>query len=210
MTAMNEFFEALGSFFRDMLLYSLIAIFMENTVFSRGLGTSTALFATRKKHDVLLIGGIMTAIVTAAALILYFIFPYLRSLSYSYYIIPPVYVLVVGVVYAAALLITYRFASEKNRLKILKVIHVCAFNCATLGALMLATNNANGSFGAFMGFAIGSAIGFTMATYFIGIAYERLSSEQVPAAFRGFPITLIYIGLVSLAIYGLIGHELPM
>ena len=99
---------------------------------------------------------------------------------------------------------------EEKRLRILRVIHVCAFNCATIGALMLATNNANGSFGAFMGFAIGLALGFTVATYFIGIAFERLSSEEVPASFRGFPITLIYIGLVSLALYGLIGHELPM
>lgn len=207
---MNEFFESLGLFFRDMLFYALIAMFMENTIFTRGLGTSTALFSTRKKHDILLVGGIMTAIVTAAALILYFLFPHLRALPYSYYVIPPVYVLVVGAVYAAALLITYRLADEERRLRILRVIHVCAFNCATLGALMLATNNANGSFGAFMGFAIGSALGFTIATYFISIAFERLSSEEVPAAFRGFPITLIYIGLVSLALYGLIGHELPM
>ena len=207
---MNEFLEALGLFFRDMFYYALIAILLENTVFTRGLGTSTALFATRKKHDVFLLGSIMTVLVAASALILYFIFPHLRSLQYSYYIIPPVYVLIVGAVYAIALLITYRLADEEKRLRILRVIHVCAFNCATIGALMLATNNANGSFGAFMGFAIGSALGFTVATYFIGLAYERLSSEEVPASFRGFPITLIYIGLVSLALYGLIGHELPM
>lgn len=207
---MNEFLEALGLFFRDMFYYALIAIFVENTIFTRGLGTSTALFATRKKHDVFLLGGIMTVLVAASALILYFIFPYLRSLPYSYYVIPPVYVLIVGAVYAIALLITYRLTDEEKRLRILRVIHVCAFNCATIGALMLATNNANGSFGAFMGFAIGSALGFTVATYFVGIAFERLSSEEVPASFRGFPITLIYIGLVSLALYGLIGHELPM
>ena len=102
---MNEFLEALGLFFRDMFYYALIAILLENTVFTRGLGTSTALFATRKKHDVFLLGSIMTVLVAASALILYFIFPHLRSLQYSYYIIPPVYVLIVGAVYAIALLI---------------------------------------------------------------------------------------------------------
>ena len=186
----------------------MIAIFMENTIFSRGIGTSTALFATRKKHNVLLLGLIMTVIVSISAIIVYFIFPYLKKLSYSYYVIPPVYIAVIGVVYVGALLFTHRFV-KKRKEEVLSIIHIGAFNCATLGALMLATNNASGSFGAFLGFAVGTAIGFTLASYFVGIAYERLSSESVPEPFRGFPITLIYIGLVSLAMYGLIGHELP-
>lgn len=96
---MNEFLDALGAFFRDMFVYSMIAIFMENTIFSRGIGTSTALFATRKKYNVFLLGLIMTVIVSISAVIVYFIFPYLKRLSYSYYVIPPVYVAVIGVVY---------------------------------------------------------------------------------------------------------------
>lgn len=205
---MNEFLDVLGAFFRDMFVYSMIAIFMENTIFSRGIGTSTALFATRKKYNVFLLGLIMTVIVSISAVIVYFIFPYLKRLSYSYYVIPPVYVAVIGVVYIGALLITHRFV-KKHKDEVLSIIHIGAFNCATLGVLMLATNNASGSFGAFLGFAVGTAIGFTLASYFIGIAYEKLSSDAVPEPFRGFPITLIYIGLVSLAMYGLIGHELP-
>jgi len=205
---MSEFVSAAGAFLRDMFVYSMIAIFMENTIFSRGIGTSTALFATRKKHNVLLLGLIMTVIVSISAIIVYFIFPYLKKLSYSYYVIPPVYIAVIGVVYVGALLFTHRFV-KKRKEEVLSIIHIGAFNCATLGALMLATNNASGSFGAFLGFAVGTAIGFTLASYFVGIAYERLSSVSIPEPFRGFPITLIYIGLVSLAMYGLIGHELP-
>lgn len=204
---MSEFFSQAGAFFRDMFMYSIVAIFMENTIFSRGIGTSTSLLVTRKKYNVFLMGVIMTAIVTVSAVIVYFVFPYIKKLSYSYYVIPPVYVAVIGLVYVLALLFTGRFI-KKRREEVLSIIHVGAFNCAMLGALMLATNNASGSFGAFLGFAAGTAIGFTMATYFVGIAYERLSSEAVPEPFRGFPITLIYIGLVSLAMYGLIGHEL--
>ena len=205
---MSEFFSAAGAFLRDMFVYSMIAIFLENTIFSRGIGTSPALFATRKKYSVLLLGIIMTVIVSVSAVIVYFIFPYLKQLSFSYYVIPPVYVAVIGLTYVGALLFTHRFV-KKRKEEVLSIIHIGAFNCAVLGALMLATNNASGSFGAFLGFAAGTAIGFTLAAYFIGIAYERLSSEAVPKPFRGFPITLIYIGLVSLAMYGLIGHELP-
>ena len=37
----------------------------------------------------------------------------------------------------------------------------------------------------------------------------RLEMCNVPRAFRGLPVTLIYIGLISLAFYGLVGHQLP-
>ena len=32
--------------------------------------------------------------------------------------------------------------------------------------------------------------------------------SKVPRAFRGLPILLIYIGILSLALYGLLGHPL--
>ncbi len=191
-----------------MLTYSLIAIFLENTIFSRALGTSTSLLAVRKKYNIFLFGLIMTMIITISSIITYYINPFIKGLTYRYYVTPAIYVGVIGIVYIVALLVTGKFA-KKYRKDILSIIHVSAFNCAVLGSLMLATNITGLSLGGFLGFGIGTGIGFTLATFFVDIAYERLSSEHVPYAFRGFPITLIYIGIVSLAIYGLIGHELP-
>lgn len=195
-------------FFKDMLVYALIAIFLENTIFSRAIGSSTALFAVRKKFNIFLFGLIMTGIITISSIATYFVTPLLNNLPYKYYITPAVYVIIIGIVYILALVITSRY-SKKYQEKILQIIHVSAFNCAVLGALLLSSNIADLSLGGYLGFGIGTGIGFTVATYFVDIAYEKLSSEHVPVSFRGFPITLIYIGIVSLAIYGLIGHELP-
>ena len=74
---------------------------------------------------------------------------------------------------------------------------------------MLTSNMTGITFAGFLGFGIGTGLGFPLATFFVRLAYKQLSSEEVPPSFRGFPITLIYIGIVSLAVYGLIGHELP-
>ena len=205
---MNEFWNATGHFLRDMAIYAMIAIFLENTIFSRALGTSTALFIVRKRFNIFLFGLIMTAIIAVSSIGVYFISPILKAQRFSYYITPVVYVAIIGVVYVAALLITHKFV-RKRREEILSIIHVSAFNCASLGAILLATNITGASLGAFLGFGIGSGLGFTLATFFVRLAYEHLSSDEVPETFRGFPITLIYIGLASLAIYGLIGHELP-
>ncbi len=205
---MNAFLDSLGLFFQDMFTYAIVAVFLENTIFSRALGVSTALFSVRKKYNVFLFGMVMTGIIALSALITYFLYPLVNRLSFSYYVIPADYVAVISLVYVGALLITIRVA-RKRREEILSIIHVSAFNCAVLGALLLASNAADITLGGFLGFGIGTGLGFTLATFFVRLAYEQLSSRDVPASFRGFPITLIYIGIVSLALYGLIGHQLP-
>lgn len=191
-----------------MLTYSLAAMFLENTIFSRAIGSSTALYAVRKKFNILLFGSIMTGIITISSIATYFIAPLLDGLSFKYYAEPAIYVIIIGIVYLLALAIISRIPIRHQE-QVLQMIHISAFNCAVLGALLLSSNIANLSLGGHLGFGIGSGIGFTIATYFLDVAHEKLSSENIAPAFRGFPITLIYIGIVSLAIYGLIGHELP-
>lgn len=203
-----EFTAAVATFFRDMFTYSMLAIFFENTIFSRALGSSTALFAVRKRYNVFLFGLIMTIILTVSAIAVYFINPLVKNIDNYYYVTPIIYVGVVGVVYIIALLVTARFV-KRRRDEVLSTIHVSAFNCAVLGALLLMSGVSDMTIGGYIGYGIGTGIGFTLATYFVGLAYERLSGDEIPRSFRGFPITLIYIGIVSLAVYGLIGHDLP-
>ncbi|MEG1448442.1 MAG: hypothetical protein RSC41_03840 [Oscillospiraceae bacterium] len=40
-------------------------------------------------------------------------------------------------------------------------------------------------------------------------AKTRLSYSNIPKIMKGLPILLIYIGLLSLGIFGLFGHPLP-
>ena len=46
-----------------------------------------------------------------------------------------------------------------------------------------------------------------LAVMLVTEADRRLRSEAIPEAFRGLPITLIYIGVLALAIYGFTGHS---
>ena len=48
-----------------------------------------------------------------------------------------------------------------------------------------------------------------LAVIIVGYGLTRLEYCRVPKIFRGVPIALIYLGLLSLAFYGLIGHQLP-
>ena len=46
-----------------------------------------------------------------------------------------------------------------------------------------------------------------LAVLLVTEARHRLRSKAIPKAFRGLPITLVYIGVLALAIYGITGHS---
>lgn len=205
-----QFLNTVLDFFGQMFLYALIAIFLENSIFSRALGASTSLWMIRKKYNLFLFGLVLTVITTLSSLLAYFTLPLFQKSENSYYWAPLVFVCIISVVYIAALLLTNRIKLGKAyKSTILMFIHRCAFNCAVLGALLLGMES-NLTLGGFIGFGIGTGLGFTFATWMVHLVSDKLNSKAVPRAFRGFPITLIYIGILSLAVYGLIGHELPV
>lgn len=187
---------------------AMTAIFVENIIFTRALGISASLFVLRKEHDHKLFCGVLTLIATLSCCLASL---FNRSLSwtpYAYYLRPLVYVLTVGAVYVAVLLVATKLRPKQaERLK--PMIHLSAFNSAVIGALLL-TGGSTYDFWGYLAFGLGTGIGYAIAAYLVSLGFERLQSDKIPPAFRGFPITLIYIGILSLAFYGLIGHGLSM
>ena len=57
-----------------------------------------------------------------------------------------------------------------------------------------------------MGFALGSALGYVLAVLVVTEGQRKLQNRSVPAPFKGLPVTLLYIGVLALAIYGFTGH----
>lgn len=197
----------LETLFRSFSI-ALTAIFVENIVFTRALGISASLFVMRKKHDNRLFCFVLTLISTLSCCLASLFNRYLGWLEYAYFLRPMVYVVTVGIIYIAILLIVNRFfPRQAQRLK--PMIHLSAFNGAVIGALLL-TGSSTYNFWGYLAFGLGTGIGYAIASYLISLGFERLQSERIPPAFRGFPVTLIYIGILSLAFYGLIGHGLSM
>ena len=56
-----------------------------------------------------------------------------------------------------------------------------------------------------IGFGFGSGVGYLVAVLVVDEGRRRLRSKDIPHIFRGLPSVLIYIGILSLAIYGLVG-----
>ena len=183
---------------------SMISIFMQNAIFDRAFGSNVAIYASRKDEHVTGFTFGITAMTTIASIVTYFIDKPMLALEHGYYFMPLIYIGVIGVLYIAGLLILWKFF-HKTYKKVRKYAHLAIFNCAVIGALFL-NSNYGSDLPSYIGYGFGSGIGFFLACFLLNIAHERLDSDKIPHVFRGYPIMLIYIGIVSLALNILTGY----
>lgn len=82
-----------------------------------------------------------------------------------------------------------------------------AFGFLPLGVLLV-TGSGTGTLLVSLFAGAGSGAGYLLAMLLCWSIRERLAFCDIPRAFRGAPILFIYIGLISLALFGLVGHQL--
>jgi len=188
-----------------LISVSLILIFLENTVFEKALDTSTLISVSRNRGNIFgfgicatyfsVITGILGFVIDNSILKIEF-------LSKHLYIYQPfIYVLILSFVYILTLLIVWKYF-YKVFVKIKKFIHLSAINCAILGAMFINSQSCV-SFTEYIFSGIGVGIGFTYAIYLTAIVYDKLHDNIIPYCFRGYPVTLLYIGILSMAFYGI-------
>jgi len=188
--------------FLEMVIAAFASIFTENLVLSKGLGSSTMIMASRSRKQLMCVSVCITYFSTLCSVILYFLGK-LKFIALDSAYAPLIFTLVVGAVYCGTLFVLI-FAFPKIFSNYKNYIHLSAFNCSVLGCLMLNTAQ-NKTFLEYLNFGFFSGIGFLTSAYMLKIAYKRLNSENVPLSFRGYPAILIYIGILSMAIYGFVG-----
>ena len=96
--------------------------------------------------------------------------------------------------------------TSKKRYKLHTAI---AFGFLPLGVLLV-TGFGAGGMGEALWTALGAGGGYVLAMLLCWSIRERLDLSDIPRAFRGAPILFIYLGLLSLALFGLVGHQLAL
>ena len=194
----------MGAVFARIVSLAMISIFTQNAIFDRAFGANVAIYVSRKDEHVVGFTLGITAMTTLASIASYFLDGLVLPMKYGYLFMPLIYLGIIGVLYIIGLLVLWKFFHGTFK-KIKKFVHLAIFNCAVIGALFL-----NASYGSdlagYIGYGFGTGIGFFLASFFLNIAHERLDSDKIPRVFRGYPIMLIYIGIVSLAFNVLVGY----
>lgn len=194
----------MGEVFARIVSLAMVSVFTQNAIFDRAFGANVVIYASRKDTHVAGFTVGMTAMTTVASIVSYFFDGLVLPLKYGYLFMPLIYLGIIGLLYMFGLFLLWKFFHDTFR-RVKKFAHLAIFNCAVIGALFL--NSSYGSdLAGYIGYGFGTGIGFFLACFMLNIAHDRLDSEKIPRVFKGYPIMLIYIGIVSLAFNVLVGY----
>lgn len=193
----------MAAVFARIVSLAMVSIFTQNAIFDRALGANVAIYASRRESQLIGFTLGITAMTTIACIPAYFFDRLLLPTKYGWLFMPLIYVVIIGILYVVGMFLLWKFFHPTFK-RIRKYAHLAVFNCTVIGALLL--NSGYGSdLAGYIGYGFGTGIGFFLACFLLSIAHERLDSDKIPRMFRGYPIMLIYIGIVSLALNVLIG-----
>ena len=195
------------SFIFQFLTMMLTALFVENIIFTRALGTSWLFYLTKNPKEILKYTLLLTGVTTLSGIIGYPLRGLLHSHEMSHVLVPIMFIAITAAVYLAVYFVIIKFFPEKFENPGLN-LGTAVFNCAALGTLLVPANIRLDLIST-VGYGIGMSLGFGLAAVIVGYGLTRLEYCRVPKIFRGVPIALIYLGLLSLAFSGLVGHQLP-
>ena len=187
--------------------YALLAIFAQNAVFTRALGVSRMVQLVGDDRTSSALFGMMLCITQVlVAPVAFLAGRFIAPLDNRAQLRPLAYVAAIAVVCTAEELVLGLGRRLPLAGKLLRIVPAAALNSCVLGTVLVERTQSF-TLAQSIGFGLGSGLGYLLAVMLVTEAGNRLRSKAIPEAFRGLPITLIYIGVLALAIYGFTGHS---
>ncbi len=181
-----------------VLLIVINAVFVNNFVLSRFLGICPFLGVSKKTETALGMGLAVIFVMGVASVITYAINLALVAFGMEY-LQTIVFILVIAALIQLVEIFVKRFSpSLYSALGV--YLPLITTNCAVLGvAIMNVTelSEVNVLYAFVNGVA--SGIGFTIAILILAGIREKMETADIPAAFKGFPITLLAASVIAMS-----------
>ena len=199
---MSDVLHLVGVFFS----YAVLAIFAQNAVFTRSLGVSRLVQLVGDERTSSWWFALMLCITQVlVAPLVYFAGSFIAPLPNRAQLRPVMYLTCIAAVCLFELLVL-KLAKGPRSGQLIRILPVAAVNSGVLGTVLVERTQSF-TLEQSLGFGLGSGLGYLLAVMLVTEAQNRLRSRAILEAFRGLPITLIYIGVLALAIYGFTGHS---
>lgn len=206
---MNDLLTTLISYFN----LALLAIGAQNAIFTRSLGISPGIKMLRDpRKSTFTFCASLTVFQVMTSIIVYYAAPLVTRFGFGEYrrfVLPTIIVLACTVSYMIVILTLSVILSEGKFREIVRSVTGASINSAIVGTVIL-TQNYGLDLAESVVFGIASSIGYFIAMMLISEAEKKICHERVPECLKGLPITLIYISVLALSVYGLTGHGLAL
>ena len=185
-----------------LILLFLSVVLVNNVITSQFLGICPFLGVSKKVDTAVGMGVAVTFVLTLASFITYFVQKILEITNNQFLQTIAFILVIASIVQFVEMVIQKMSPSLYQALGVF--LPLITTNCAVLGiALVNVSNGYNLVQTMVNGF--GAGIGFTLAIVLFAGIRERLELADIPETFKGFPITLISAGLMSIAFLGFAG-----
>ena len=187
----------------ELLLILVGAVFVNNFVLARFLGICPFLGVSKKVETALGMGMAVIFVMTVASVVTWFIQYFVLIPFGIEYLQTIAFILVIASLVQLVEMVVQK-ASPVLYQSLGIFLPLITTNCAVLGVAVLNIQKGY-SFLETVIFALGAAVGFTLAMVLFAGLRERLDLCPVPKSFRGTAIALVTAGLLSLAFMGFAG-----
>ena len=182
----------------QFISYMVLAVFAENVILARALGVTR------------LMKLVLSAPAGWAAHDLFF--PWLRDYLPAWLPISalrPIVYLTCGIAAMAVAWLLLGVLPRKLRASCRSQLSLATCSTAVLGTMLICANQ-NYTILQSVAFALGSGLGYVFAVFIVREGRRRLRSKAISSIFQGLPSSMIYVGVLSLAIYALVGHTVVL
>lgn len=185
----------------------LSGILVENIFFTRALDAGNMIDLVNEPRKILDFSVTFTVATTVSSILCAIVDKFTTNLEYVVYIRPTIYLLVISLVYVIIYYIL-RNNSKANLDKYKNLLSYACINSGVYGVLFVNQRYEHNILESGF-YGVSAGLGMFLALLIILSAKKKLAYSNVPKIMKGLPILLIYIGLLSLGIFGLFGHPLP-
>ncbi len=187
--------------FSTFVMFLFATTVTQNMVLSTGLGSSMMLRIVRHPRDLWLffaqLAGFSVVTVTVA-------YPLDQWIGFGFWakLLRPLMITGIAIILYLLVALITRKANPTLYARISHQLPLAAFNNLVIGVALICNHSFALPLYAAIALAIGCCGGFVGLTLLVSEGLQRLDNPSVPTAFRGLPITLLYIGLLALALLG--------
>ncbi|MBQ9083133.1 MAG: hypothetical protein IJY28_06515 [Clostridia bacterium] len=187
----------------DLMTYAVLAVFAQNLIFTSGVGAERSLRIQRSFRRISVSALAVMAFSWVSMTGMFFI----QQLSEQFPVLLEIRALLIVLLLAVVYLVVMAVAmySKKYKMEMLvDTLPSAVFNSIVMMAGIVQSMYGM-SYMRLTGYAIGTGIGYFLATVLIQEAIDNIGGPDMPEAFAGLPSLLLYIGILAVAFTGFNG-----
>ncbi len=187
----------------EIIKIIILAIIVNNVVLAQFLGICPFLGVSNKVSTSIGMGAAVVFVMTLANLVTFLVYNYILVPMKIEFMITISFIFVIAVLVQIVEIILKKSAPALYQALGI-YLPLITTNCAVLGIAILATNKHFDLLTSVV-YSSSTAIGFTLALVLMAGIREQLELSDIPEGMKGFPISLVLAGLLSLAFMGFSG-----